>query len=124
MGMIEKFQQDLRNGMTLEAALIKHNLSFKEAVEFCPRPMSQQNIKRKPRQKRNVYQKVDKHISLKKDAYHVRKHGNGKSYWGGSYDTLEEAQKVRDFLEKNGWNAIKVNEACCKYKIKRRRRTK
>ena len=35
---LEAFQEDLRNGLTLEEALQKHSLSFKEAVIHMPRP--------------------------------------------------------------------------------------
>ena len=121
MGMIEKFQQDLRDGMTLENALIKHNLTLKEAMEFCPKPIGQRYIKKKKKRKQ-VYTNVDRHISQKKDAFHVRKQKSYKTYWGGSYDSLEDAQKVRDFLEEHGWSPIKVNEACKKLGIKRRRK--
>lgn len=119
---IEKFQSDLRNGMALEDALIKHNLSFKEAVELCPRPMVCQRLKRKPYSKRNLYKKVDTYISLKKDSYMVRRQRNGKSCWGGAYYSLEDAQKVRDYLEEHGWNIINVNKACKKFGIERRKR--
>lgn len=122
MGIVEDFQADLRNGMTLEKALDKHNLTFKDAVEMCPRPMCKQNIKRKPKKNRATYKKVETYISIKKNSYHVRKHANGKNYWGGAYNTLEEAKLVRDYLEEHGWNLIKVNEACKKYNIERRRR--
>ena len=35
---LEAFQEDLRNGLTLEEALLKHNLTFKEAVTEMPKP--------------------------------------------------------------------------------------
>ena len=122
MGIIEKFQQDLRDGMTLESALQKYNLTFKEAVDFCPRPMSKNNIKRSPKKRRNVYKRIDSTISLKKDSYQVKKNAHGKTYWGGAYNSLEDAKQVRDFLEEHGWNPVKVNEACKKFNIQRRRK--
>ena len=122
MGMIEKFQEDLRNGMGLEDALIKYNLTFKEAVEYCPRPFCHRSRSQKPRMKRNVYKQIDKYISQRGEAFYVRKTSEGKNYWGGAYDTFEEAKLVRDFIEENGWNVVKVREACKKYGIERRRR--
>ena len=45
---LEAFQEDLRNGLTLEEALLKHNLTFKEAVTEMPRPIpKKQRGKRK-----------------------------------------------------------------------------
>ena len=46
---LEAFQEDLRNGLTLEEALLKHNLTFKEAVTEMPRPIPK---KRRSKQKR------------------------------------------------------------------------
>ena len=34
------FQEDLRNGMTIEDALQKHGMSFQYAVENMPRPLT------------------------------------------------------------------------------------
>ena len=33
MSDLKSFQEDLRNGMTINDALIKHNLDFKEVVD-------------------------------------------------------------------------------------------
>ena len=45
---LEAFQEDLRNGLTLEEALLKHNLTFKEAVTEMPRTLpKKQRGKRK-----------------------------------------------------------------------------
>lgn len=119
---IEEFQQDLRDGMKLEKALEKHNLSFRDAVELCPKPFCHRKRSQKPRKKRNVYKQIDKYISQRGEAFYVRKTSGGKNYWGGAYDTIEEATLIRDFLEENGWNVVKVREACKKYNIERRRR--
>ena len=35
---LEALQDDLKNGLTLQEALLKHNLTFKEAVTHMPRP--------------------------------------------------------------------------------------
>ena len=35
-----ELQKDLRNGLTLEEALQKHQISFKEAVTQMPRPLT------------------------------------------------------------------------------------
>ena len=119
---IEEFQQDLRDGMSLEKALTKHNLSFKEAVDVVHKPITKSIRKRKPYHKRNLYRNVDKNIAQRGDAFYLRKLINGKHTWGGSYNTLEEALKVRNYLDEHGWNLINVNEACRKFGIERRRR--
>ena len=35
-----KLQKDLRNGLTLEEALTKHQISFKDAVTQMPKPLT------------------------------------------------------------------------------------
>ena len=35
-----ELQKDLRNGLTLEEALQKHQISFKDAVTMMPRPLT------------------------------------------------------------------------------------
>ena len=35
-----ELQKDLRNGLTLEEALTKHQISFKDAVTKMPRPLT------------------------------------------------------------------------------------
>ena len=118
---IKKFQEDLKKGMTIETALKEHNLTFKEAVELCPRPFCYQRPKTKKIKKGETYKSVDRHIKLRNNSYCVTKTFKSKSYWGGSYNTLQDAILVRDFLEEHGWNPVKINEACKKYKINRRR---
>ena len=37
---LEALQEDLRNGLTLEEALTKHQISFKDAVTQMPKPLT------------------------------------------------------------------------------------
>ena len=43
---LEALQDDLKNGLTLQEALLKHNLTFKEAVTHMPRPQPKKSSKR------------------------------------------------------------------------------
>ena len=43
---LEALQDDLKNGLTLQEALLKHNLTFKEAVIHMPRPQPKKSSKR------------------------------------------------------------------------------
>ena len=118
---IEEFQQDIKNGMGLEEALIKHNLTLLEAFDMAHKPITRKN-KRKTYQKRNIYTTVDEYISKRGDGFHLRKRIKGKTVWGGSYSSLEDAQQVKEYLNKHGWNIVKVNQACKELGITRRRR--
>ena len=119
MGSIEDFQKDLREGMSIEAALKKHNLTFKEAWELCPKPCYFHEKKRKS--KKNDVRGVGKYIQKRGNTYYIRKHVNHTTKGFGAYNSLKDAETVRDYLVKNGWNEVKVREVCKKYGIKRRR---
>lgn len=107
--------------MGLEDALIKHNLTLLEAFDMVHKPITKKAQKKKY-QKKNIYISVDENISKRGDGYHLRKRIHGKTIWGGSYSSLEDAQKVKEFLNAHGWNIVKVNQACKELGIKRRRR--
>ena len=87
------FQSDLQNGMTIEEALQKHELTFREAVEQMPRP--------KLHDKSST---GERYITHNRYGYHVRKKVNGKTRHFGVYPTLKEAVRVRDYCIKYGWH--------------------
>lgn len=118
MGMIQ-FQQDLKNGMTLEKALQKHNLTLQEAIEFSPKPITVSKKPSTPR-KTNNGKFVDTYVQKRSKYYYVRRRMNGKTFWGGSYTTKKEALLVRDYLNKHGWEHLNIKKACEKYEITRR----
>ena len=118
---ITKFQNDLKNGITLSAALKKYNLTFKEAVELCPKPMKNTAmIKRKYR--KNIIQRADKYIQQRSNRFYLRKQINKKMCSFGVYTSLKDAVLVRDYLIENGWNEKNMLKACEKYGIDRRGR--
>lgn len=86
------FQQDLKDGMSIEEALKKHELTFKYACDNMPRTLT----KKKKGKKNNP----SKNISINKDKYLVRKN----EVYYGRYETLKEAMRLRDYMEKYGWN--------------------
>lgn len=104
---IKAFQRDLQNGMTLEAALTKHNLTFKEAFEMCPTERT-----KNARKKKNVRKNVSKYIQLQGKTYYVKKNIRGKTIGFGAFETAEDAIQVRDYLVEHGWNKVKLNQAC------------
>ena len=77
--------------MTIEEALKKHELTFKYACDNMPRA-----ITKKPTKKKNP----SKNISINQGKYLVRKN----DVYYGRYKTLKEAMRIRDYMEKHGWN--------------------
>ena len=115
---IKEFQHDLQNGMTLENALLKHGLTFKQAWELCPKPLS--HSERELKNPKRFCRRAGLHIQQRNDKFYLRRTIKGKMSSFGVYTRLEDAIKVRDYMEKNGWSKSKMNEACKKYGIERR----
>ena len=93
--MIHDFQTDLRNGMTLEDALIKYDMSFGEAVRKC------RGNRVRDGKYHNIYMLHGK--------FRVEKMINGEVIYTGVYEDLEEALRIRDLLEANDWNKECLN---------------
>lgn len=94
MGNIHDFQKDLRNGMTLEKALQKHGLTFKEACDKC------KNFTRNG-EYHNIY------LNRESKKFKVEKMIDSHVIHFGSFEELEDAVKCRDFYETWGWDKNK-----------------
>lgn len=96
---IYDFRQDLRNGMKLEDALKKHNMSFQEAFEGCKRmsPSNDSNFHNIYCDRRNGKFMIQKWVGTILMNY-------------GSYDDLDVAVLVRDFVEKQDWSKEGLKE--------------
>ena len=92
--MNKALMKDLRNGMGLEEALIKHKTNLKEVMGVTP------TQKRLP----------EKYIYRVKGVYVISKQVNGKLTHFGTYDFLSEAKTVRRELIKHNWNKLKLGK--------------
>ena len=93
---ITLFQQDLKNGMSLNEALQKHGLTFKEAVQNIPRTRVKTPVKtHSPSRNITVREGQD-------NRYFLRKQINKKQQAFGTYKSLEDAIKVRDYSNQYG----------------------
>ena len=108
----KKFQEDLQNGMSIEDACTKHQISFKEAFENMERPhirghrtVSQMKTQRKSRSGEQYIQRIKKR-------YCIYRKINGKHMYFGAYSTLRDAVKIRDCLVKEGWCPDKLDDYC------------
>ena len=92
---LNEFRRDLQEGMRLEDALIKHNLTFKEACD------KSKNFKGNGKY-HNIY--LDKNTKK----FRVEKMVNSKMIYAGSFEDLDKAVRCRDFYEQWGWDTKKV----------------
>jgi hypothetical protein len=108
------FQQDLRNGSSLHEALCKHNLSLKEAMDGMDKPLTRTH--RKKRQ----YELMGKFIYRMGPYYVIQKSMNNITVNFGTYNSLSDAQRVRDYLVENGWYKSKLDSVCELLGVERR----
>lgn len=103
----DEFIEDMKNGLSVEEGLKKHNISLEEAVVLL-----QKSLPRKKKKKKNTWNAKtgEKYISKTKSGkYSIRKHINGKMRYFGNYDNINDAIKVRDYLIENGWYYNRIN---------------
>jgi len=104
------FQDDLRRGMTIAEACTKHGLSFQEAVENMP--TTRKSPKSRKVAKNSKCKTVDKNIQKRYGKYFLRKRVNGKERCYGTYSTLEDAQKIREYCNEHGWKKKSIDSYC------------
>lgn len=108
---VKRFQQDLRNGMTISDALQKHQVTFKEAVDSMPRPMSNKQGKLRTH-KKGYYNTNQRYIGGRSGHYYLRKQVRGKTRMFGTYKTIEDAVRMREHCEKHGWKERSIDQYC------------
>ena len=115
----QRFQQDLRDGMSIADACTKHQIGFKEAFENMERPqirghrtVSQMKTQRKSRSGEQYIQRIKKR-------YCIYRKINGKHMYFGAYSTLRDAVKIRDYMDKNGWFVDQLDEYCRECNVER-----
>ena len=111
---ITQFQKDLKNGASLEEALTDNKVTLKQAFDYAMQEhLAQAKTKKR---KRKPYYRVDKYIYKYSRIYYIRRQfrtaGEYKNYLFGAYYTVEDAMKIRDCLDKYGWEQKRVDEYC------------
>ncbi len=116
------FQQDLKNGMSIAEALKKYNITLEYAMNHVNKPITEKHSKLKPSCKPHKKLKictVARYIQQIENHFYVRKQVNGKMRPFGSYSSLEDAIKLRDYCMEHGWKQRKVDKYCEILGIKR-----
>ena len=104
------FQNDLKNGMSITDALQKHDLTLEQAFQrlhhsLAGRPV----VKKKPKKSSKT---GEKYISSRQNTFYIRKIVYGKYTTFGTYSSLEDAIKVRDYCIAHGWKQDHIDEYC------------
>ena len=99
----DKIRWELQNGFTIEQVCNHHNITFTELVEAM-QYHKQTGIKHTKRPKKCKY------IRKNKGSGHYYIVRSTVNY--GTYETLGDAVKVRDWLVSNGWNREQLDVGC------------
>ena len=110
--VLKAFQDSIREGMTIDEALTKYNLTLQEA--FTQLQFQQSRKKNKQSQF-----SPERNIIRQNNTYRIRKTINHHTKYYGRYNTLEDARQVRNELISLNWNAD-IDEVCQKLGIQRR----
>jgi len=122
-------QADLQKGMSIEEALQKHNLTFKEAfTELDKYKMGRPHKNKKQKLKKGAYATGERYIRRTLQGhYYLRKQVRGKMRTFGTYHTLEDAVRMREHCKKYGWKELSIDRYCeelgisrCIHPLKRR----
>jgi hypothetical protein len=132
-----QFRDDLWTGMPLEDALQKNGLSllaafnilqYKQPYGTSPgaSPKRQSKKKRRKRKhgqiKRSIhYIKCDEEFIMQRNnTFCVRKYIKGRTRMFGTYDSLEDAIRMREALKEDGWHQTHVDRIAKELGILRR----
>ena len=105
---VDELVKDMRSGKPIEEVLKDHNLTFKQALHLLQCANDPRKGKRK---KKRVSVTGEQYISKMGNRYYVRKTVGGKSQYFGMYATLEDAIKIREYMNENGWYKHRLKTA-------------
>lgn len=110
---LQQFQQDLRNGMTLEATLQKHQLTLIEVwTELNRSTAGRPSEKKQYKNNTGLDPTGEKHIFKRNGRYTLRKYSRGKTRMYGVYRSMEDAVRVRDYCMEHGWVQRNIDRYC------------
>ena len=104
----EKIRVQLRNGISIDKICKDYNITFQELFGLL-KHMPDNNGEPVHKPKHLLY------ITKRDGHYFLRK---GNTYYG-SYYTLEDAKKVRDYFIFNRWDKRKLDKVCEELGVKR-----
>ena len=121
-----ELREDLKNGMSIEEGLIKHGLSFEDAVYLLQFKQDTDKhpktvMVHKKKKRFNYVKSHEEYIMQRGDTYCVRKTIKKKTRMFGTYNSLEDAVRMRDALKLDGWHQTHVDRLCEELGIVRRK---
>lgn len=122
--MLQQFQEDLRKGMTIQEACTKYRISLEYAFKHMPKAKTRKGNRKIPKKhgRHNILKRKkskipyiacnEKNITCRYGKYFLRKRIRSKERVYGTYETLEDAVKIRDYCNEHGWYVTRIDEYC------------
>ena len=104
---IIQLSKDMKSGYSIDEILKKHQITLSTAIKLLKN--HQRKHKKRPPVKYEVTN--EKYIKKVNGRIYIRKYVNGNVRSFGGYDCMEDAIKIRDYLEKNGWSRQNLDMA-------------
>lgn len=109
---MHKIQNELKQGATINEVCHKYNITFKYLMEHIPKAQYVKTTHTRKEFRKDGGRTVSKNILERFGKFHIRKTINKKHYSFGTYNTLEDAERVRDYCEKQGWKQRYIDIYC------------
>ena len=111
---LKAFQNDLQDGMTLEDACRKHQISFKYACDNMGKIYTKKIL---PKKESNTF--ASEYIQTRNGKYFLRKYLRGSTKMFGTYNSLNDAIRMREHCKRYGWKQQSVDKYCEELGIER-----
>ena len=108
-----RIRADLNDGDSISTVCTRYGLSFKELCDGMPR------MHNKRKMKRSKQWTGEQYIQTRDGRFYVRKTIDGVTKLYGTYASLEDAVKVRDYCILHGWKRQRIDEYCRVLGVKR-----
>ena len=113
---MNNLEDEIRDTITpLNKILEKHQTNLKKVIKTKNKKVHEEKSKKKT--KTNIV-----NITYERGFYAIRKYINSRSVYYGVYDTLEDANRVKQGLIKHNWDKKRLDKICKELGVRRRSR--
>ena len=95
----ETIRNQLRNGKTIDEVCTEHQLTFKQLIKIMK--TYDNPLRTSGKGMAYLYRMPNGHYTITKKSTHY-----------GTYKTLRDAQKIRDWMVRHGWSKKQLDLAC------------
>ena len=107
----ETIRKQLKDGVSIDDVCRKHSLTFKQLLDILRFYDNPVRTRKHRKGWTHISQTPQGSFIITKDSTHY-----------GTFNTLRDAQRVRDYFREHGWNKNKLDKICNELGVERRQR--